>query len=148
MVEHLPAQSPESHPQRRWVWACTAVTVLGMERQEEKFKVIVYYRISMRGQPEMRKLWVTAGVSCQPERIQSHLRNKPPGGPGRNCVDLVNRGERTHPAGGQNSSSWDPGLQKKEERILLGFLCSPLPDCRRMQTAAAASGSCCLASPP
>lgn len=61
------------------------------------------------------KLWVTTGVSCQTERIQSHLRNKLPGGPGRNYVDLVHRGERTHPAGGQNSSSWGPGLQEKEE---------------------------------
>lgn len=53
MVERLPAQSPESHPQCRWLWGCTAViTVLGKERQEEKFKVI-YYRTSLRGQPVM-----------------------------------------------------------------------------------------------
>lgn len=55
LVERLPVQSPESHSQRRWVWGCTAViTVLGKERQEEKFKVIFYYRTSMKGQPAMR----------------------------------------------------------------------------------------------
>lgn len=56
LVEHLPVQRPESHPQRRWVWGCTAVIIiLGKERREETFKVIFYYRTSTKGQPAMRE---------------------------------------------------------------------------------------------